>query len=983
MRSRGMAGGSSDQLLREVHRLFNTGAVGTMTDPQLLDQIVSRRNQDNEAAEAAFEELVVRHGPMVLRVCQRVLHDAHDAEDAFQAVFLVLANRAGSIRRSGSLASWLFGVAQRVATRAQRSAARRHVRDQLVAERTPADCLPAENDPDWEILHEEIKSLPEPLRAPIVLCYLQGLTYAAAACQLAVSEITIRGRLDRARTRLRQRLTRRGVTIPAGILAAGAASQAHGAVPMALIHSTCRIALGFMAGNTAAILARGGLHSMLLHQFRVATVLLCLGLGGSYWAWHAVAAAMNARGQTNPGTAVVRTPDSSQPPRTDRYGDSLPPGVAQRLGTVRFRQAQGIRHIVYSPEGQLVVTDGGQYRLLVWDARDGKLLRQIDLGIEGIGDLVFSPDGKTMATVGFQLEPKRNIVVNHLVLADAATGRVVHRAGWDDRDSVERVAFVPDGRTVATVSLDSTLRLWDVASMKLLRRDRLVGEARLSPNSIAFSLDSTSRFLAIAWRGTVELWDVAHVSRTQRIAIAGPYRPDSLIFSPDGTILATGEASVGAEIRLWRVGDGTLIRQFKSQRNTGVSHMTFSPDGKVLAGFGGEGLLTSFDTATGKELGSFAKEFSSGTGFDLLADAFSADRPLAFSPDGRTLAATGSRQSLHFWDLATGKDRLATPEAHLGDVVALACLADGKTIVSGSRDRTVRVWDLATGRPVRTLPHDNCVDSLSVSADGSFLATGLAWGKVNLWNLKTGERLHAWSVGQKTVGGVTFSKDGSSVIAALGDGTLRRWDVSPGKERTIAQPKLGRFPDRGPGGGLANVSRAVFSRDGRSVAMIGGGWVQVVDLASGDRRFKEELGAPFWAAKACEFAPSGGSLAIVKEAHAGYRAGNWRGSTTAASTIVWLDSQTGSVRREIAILESGVLALAFSLDGQAIAAGTFLTDPARGIIRIFRLRDKREIQTIQSPCPWIEALCFTPDGKQIVAGLQDTSIVIWDVRPTE
>ena len=96
--------------------------------------------------------------------------------------------------------------------------------------------------------------------------------------------MAIRGRLARARERLRQRLTRRGVTVPAGLLVAGAAGQAQAAIPMPLIHSTIRIALGFMAGNTAAVLARGVLNSMLLDQLRVATVLLCLGIGGSYWA---------------------------------------------------------------------------------------------------------------------------------------------------------------------------------------------------------------------------------------------------------------------------------------------------------------------------------------------------------------------------------------------------------------------------------------------------------------------------------------------------------------------------------------------------------------------------------------------------------------------------------------------------------------------------------------------------------------------------
>ena len=102
--------------------------------------------------------------------------------------------------------------------------------------------------------------MPERLRAPIVLCYLQGLTYAAAAHQLGLSETAIRGRLARVRERLRQRLIRRGVTVPAGLLAAGAAGQAQAAIPMTLIHSTIRIALGFMAGNTAAILAQGSLE---------------------------------------------------------------------------------------------------------------------------------------------------------------------------------------------------------------------------------------------------------------------------------------------------------------------------------------------------------------------------------------------------------------------------------------------------------------------------------------------------------------------------------------------------------------------------------------------------------------------------------------------------------------------------------------------------------------------------------------------------
>ena len=421
--------------------------------------------------------------------------------------------------------------------------------------------------------------------------------------------------------------------------------------------------------------------------------------------------------------------------------------------------------------------------------------------------------------------------------------------------------------------------------------------------------------------------------------------------------------------------------------------MAFSPDGKVLAVIGDRSPLTFLDTATGEELDSLRKKLSSDQGIALITDSFSMDRPLTFSPDGRTLAATGSSQTLHFWDLKTGKDRLATPEAHLGEVTALACLPDGKTLVSGSRDRTARLWDLETGRPTRMFRQENWVDSLAVSADGSLLATGsdyLNWAEINLWDLRTGERRRTWKIERLKPGnlepilrGLAFGKDGSSIIAAFGDGSLRRWDVSTGKEQPVAQPKLEQ-PPRERMIGLDVVDRAVFSRDGGSVAMIGPRLrlMQVMDVASGSRRFEETLGPSFWGSNSCVFSPSGGSLAIVREVRKPFQAGRWSGSRTAESTIVWLDSESGSVRRQITIPESGVLALAFSPDGKAIAAGTYLETSRRGIIRIFRLRDKREIQSIESPCPWIEALCFTPDGKQIIAGMRDTSIVIWDVQPT-
>ncbi|MDR3620524.1 MAG: sigma-70 family RNA polymerase sigma factor [Paludisphaera borealis] len=359
-----MAGGPADQL----HRLLNIGTAGTASDGELLDRFVAGRD---EVAEAAFEELVSRHGPLVLRVCRSVLHDAHDAEDAFQAVFLVLANRAGSVRDRGSVASWLFGVAHRVAMRGKRRAARKRAIDRLVAERTPEGYLAAVEDPDWEVLHEEIAALPERLRAPVVLCGLQGLTYDAAAMRLGASAVAVRGRLARAREKLKRRLTHRGVTASAGFLVAGAVRPAEAAVPLSLVHSTLRIAQGFLAGGEAAVLARGVLNSMFLNQLKIAAVLLCLGAWGGHRLWSAGAAEEPARKLTQ--ASKPKQPESPPPAayrltgsvRVEGTGEPVPGArITVMLEEAVERRPDRLREVTSGADGRFAFNlEPGQARL--------------------------------------------------------------------------------------------------------------------------------------------------------------------------------------------------------------------------------------------------------------------------------------------------------------------------------------------------------------------------------------------------------------------------------------------------------------------------------------------------------------------------------------------------------------------------------------------------------------------------------------------
>ncbi len=283
-----MSDRSEGAVVRHVHTLFRAGSVSGLSDGQLLERFSTRRD---ESAEAAFAVLVARHGPMVLGVCRHLLGDPHAAEDAFQATFLVLVRKAGSIRVEDSLGRWLYGVSQRVAARARVEAARRRRKEASVAVSEPTTDAddPARLDLR-PLLHEELNRLPEKYRAPVVLCHLEGLTHEQAARQLHWPVGTVRGRLSRARDLLRERLGRRGVTVPAVALSAVLTRAATAeAVPPALADRTARAAIGYATRGAAAglvsasalSLTTGVLQTMFTTKLTtIAAGVLALGLLG-------------------------------------------------------------------------------------------------------------------------------------------------------------------------------------------------------------------------------------------------------------------------------------------------------------------------------------------------------------------------------------------------------------------------------------------------------------------------------------------------------------------------------------------------------------------------------------------------------------------------------------------------------------------------------------------------------------------------------
>ncbi len=273
---------------KHIDTLFEAGSLVGLTDRQLLDRFVG-----GESAEAAFEALVERHGPMVRAVCRSMLGDRDEADDAFQATFLVLARRAGSIRRRDAVGSWLYGVACRVSARARSDAGRRRMLERFLVERARIESTSSDrpSEPIPELL-EEVERLPERYRAPLVLCYLEGRSHEQAARILGCPMRTVATRLQRGKAKLRTRLVRRGLAPAVGLVAMGVESASAapavlaGSVPSALCESTARASVQFAASladglaTSAAGLARGVIRTLLWNRVRrAAGLVFALSIG--------------------------------------------------------------------------------------------------------------------------------------------------------------------------------------------------------------------------------------------------------------------------------------------------------------------------------------------------------------------------------------------------------------------------------------------------------------------------------------------------------------------------------------------------------------------------------------------------------------------------------------------------------------------------------------------------------------------------------
>jgi RNA polymerase sigma factor (sigma-70 family) len=622
-----MPAGELRTFIRNLRRSIDPDGRGR-TDSQLVERFLRQRD------DAAFEVLVWRHGPMVLDVCQRLLSNPCDVEDAFQAAFLALARKAGSIGRREAVGGWLYRVAYRVALRARMQSAQRarHERPgrDLVAALAPSN-------PVWcdlrAVLDEEINRLPVRYRAPIVLCCLEGKTNKEAAGQLGCPPGTVFSRLTRARARLRLRLMQRGVTLTVGALGALVTRNASTNIPASLVDATTTAATCFAAGTAAqagvisagaAVLAEGVLRTMLLTRVTTAATVVLLvslvGLGGGL-----------LRSTQAAGVILSNQPTALESPRADKEHDR------ERTGwTERFRQdvdTGDVLTVAFAPDGRTLAAGDMKGTVRHWETRTGRELRSFQALKGYIEAVVFSPDGKTLVAAGGEDVEKPGTIS----LWDVASGhertRQLDGLGerWvGHRDMVSSAAFSPDGRVLATGSIDHTVILWEVATGRM--RALLSGHGR-PVFAVSFSPDGKTLASAggevVVKRnptaGELMLWD-ATTGKTLRSIQAPEGTLTSVAYSPDGKRLLTGCYDRSA--KLWDVASGRIVRVLHGHEGL-VRSVAFGPDSRTVATGSLDETVKLWDLVTGRELATLGS--NRGT--------ISA---VAFSPDGALLAAANA-----------------------------------------------------------------------------------------------------------------------------------------------------------------------------------------------------------------------------------------------------------------------------------------------------------------------------------------------------
>ncbi|MFT3880362.1 MAG: sigma-70 family RNA polymerase sigma factor [Gemmatales bacterium] len=624
------------------------------TDGELLEQFITE--QDSQA----FETLLRQHAPMVLGVCRRILRNESDAEDAFQATFLVLIRKAASIVPRKMVGNWLYGVAYFTATKARAMSTKRAIKERTVALREEA-CRQEKMDELHAILDQELHTLPDIYRSAIVLCDLEGKSIKQAAEQLSCPTGTLGARLTRGRSILAQRITRRTGLPASGMLAACLSNTAE-AVPPTLIHTTAHALKQSAFSCKVMTLTNTVMQGMLLAKLKLAVIpiaalMLSVAtlMAGSSMLTTPV---MFPIAWQDSGESKLPQPASPKPVKAAHFVWSVaftPDGrsmvisegnnlvrlweVKTQLPGKAFEGAQNIiRSVAVSPDSKLVAGGGDEGIVFVWDVATQKLLHRHDHKEGGIHTVTFSPDGQLLAS-SHRNSDKQSSVHLHQSISGKYLYSFYSNEGTIPYGTGISLAFKPDGKELALVQQGhfTGIKIIECSDSKLKSTSkRLMYESPLVPQSVAWSLDgmylatggtapampnpNNSRLFGMPV-GHVKLWDARTGKLIETLFDNSDGDVKALAFSKTANHLYVATTTkmgepfqtkdglvglLGGSYQCWDISLGKKL--WEAQGKGGITfNIALSPDGKKLAIANSAGGWLINDTASGKQLRQFAE----------------------------------------------------------------------------------------------------------------------------------------------------------------------------------------------------------------------------------------------------------------------------------------------------------------------------------------------------------------------------------------
>lgn len=908
---------------RLVTHVLTAARLAGPTDRELLGLYARSRDQ------AAFAELVRRHGPMVLGAATRVLGRDPAAEDAFQLAFAALARGARAIR-SESVAGWLHRTTIRAALRLR---GRRTV-PTVLTDDTPGPAGDPYAEVAWrevrQIVDAELNALPDRLRVPLVLCYLEALTRDEAATRLGWALRTLERRLGQGRAVLLTRLGRRGVT-GLGTVAVATAGGLTLPVPAALAEAVVRSApRPAMPGGVALALATA------------AAVVVGVGIA--------------LGGRTPAGGPPPKDPPppsvAKEAPPADAPDAPLPPDAIRRFGSLTWRHPGGITEAVLSADGKTLVTVG-QGTLAVWDVPTGRRTyysRDIDLlNTFEPGCVAVAPDGVWVAYLARTRAAVRVFEpgTGKERLAFGPLGTVVGKPA--NLISFRTVWAPADGKTIYLCD-DKTVFAHDAGTGKELRKYTLPGRP------VALAADG-SRAVAHDQSDPAKAFVFDLRTGKQVVRLDGAFqKPGSnswfirAAMSADGKRVAT-LSDMDPEIRLWDADTGKLLNTLRRAKSAGplddtrLVSVAISPDARTVyaGGIAGAAGIRRWDASTGKERDPWASGFSSNS-------AVLAGNDVVFTCTNDGLI--GRR------DARTGAE-LAGPVGHHERAMA-ARSPDGRTVVTGDLTGRLLVWDAATARLTGTVPLEGAMSGppFAFRPDGKQFACALSVGRVALFDPATWKPAGEIKVaaGEPAfIRHVQYLADGSGLIVSHGRNLTERWD---------------RGADRPKWSVDEQVLALAVSPDGKYFAASAAKGVSIRSVADGSEvRLIPAVAEPDMVAfqvrvDALAFSPDGTLVAGTR----------W----DSGDVWVWEVTTGKEVRRLVghAKPEStriGETSVAFSADGRWLATGHL-----DRTTRVWELATGKEARKLTGHDAAVTSVAFARDGRTLLttAGLE---VLLWDL----